>query len=35
MVPGCEGEDGVVLDVGGGVAGTKAESCKDEDRDGH
>lgn len=32
---GVEGEDGVVLHVGGGVAGAEAEGCEDEDRDGH
>ncbi len=32
---GVEEEDGVVLHVGGGVAGAEAEGYEDEDRDGH
>jgi hypothetical protein len=32
---GVEGEDGVGLEVGGGVAGLQAEDCEDEDCDAH
>jgi hypothetical protein len=32
---GVEGEDGVVLHVGGGIAGAEAEGCEDEDGNRH